>query len=356
MSLHRLTFKLTVAVVAGTDPDVYEQYYTGVGNAATAQHRLLETGGYRDGKRALLPAPVAQYRIWREERTMDEAAIGIIGGSGLYQIEEMTEVRETRMATPFGSPSDAVITGRLEGTRVAFLPRHGRGHRLNPSEVPYRANIYALKVLGVDRIISINAVGSLRQDIAPMDIVIPDQLIDRTKLRPSTFFERGVVAHVAFAEPFCAELRRVAQLAAESTGAKVHFGGTYVVMEGPQFSTRAESELYRSWNADIVGMTALPEAKLAREAEMCYAGVAFVTDYDCWHPEHESVTTEMILKALIGGVDAARRIVRSAVRDMPERRDCACIRSLANAIVTPSHLIPEETRRALEPIAGRYFA
>ena len=287
---------------------------------------------------------------------MNEAAIGIIGGSGLYQIEEMTDVRESHIDTPFGPTSDVITTGILAGKRVAFLPRHGRGHRLNPSEVPYRANIYALKVLGVDRVISVNAVGSLREDIAPMDIVIPDQLIDRTKSRTSTFYERGVVAHVAFAEPFCPGLREVVHIASSQTGATVHFGGTYVVIEGPQFSTKAESELYRSWGADVVGMTALPEAKLAREAEMCYAVVAFVTDYDCWHPEHKSVTTEMILKALMAGVDTARRIVTNSVHDMPTGRSCTCARSLSDAIVTPPDLIPEETRRALEPIAGKYFS
>ena len=287
---------------------------------------------------------------------MRRATIGVIGGSGLYQIDELTDVHETRVDTPFGPPSDAIITGVLEGAQVAFLPRHGRGHRLNPSEVPYRANIYALKTLGVERIISVNAVGSLREDIAPMDIVIPDQLIDRTRHRPSTFFERGVVAHTAFAEPFCPELRHHVHAAASASGARVHYGGTYVVMEGPQFSTRAESELYRSWNAHIIGMTALPEAKLAREAEICYAVVAFVTDYDCWHPDHESVTTEMILKALLAGVDTSRKIIAQSVCDLPDKRDCACMTSLANAIVTPTHLIPEETRQALEPIAGRYFS
>jgi 5'-methylthioadenosine phosphorylase len=301
-----------------------------------------------------LPWTARQYRISPEE-VMTETGIGIIGGSGLYQIEEMTDVAEVRVDTPFGAPSDAIVAGSLGGKRVAFLPRHGRGHRLNPSEVPYRANVYALKTLGVDRILSVNAVGSLREDIAPMDIVIPDQLIDRTRLRPSTFFERGVVAHVAFAEPFCPELRRVVRLAAASTGANVHFGGTYVVMEGPQFSTRAESELYRSWGADIIGMTALPEAKLAREAEICYAAIAFVTDYDCWHPEHESVTTEMILKALMAGVDTARSIVTGSICDMPRARGCTCAGALADAIVTPTELIPEQTRRELEPIAGKYF-
>ncbi len=287
---------------------------------------------------------------------MSKATIGIIGGSGLYQIDELTDVHETRVDTPFGSPSDAIITGVLEGTQVAFLPRHGRGHRLNPSEVPYRANIYALKTLGVERIISVNAVGSLREDIAPMDIVIPDQLIDRTRHRPSTFFEHGVVAHTAFAEPFCPGLRDHVYTAASASGARVHYGGTYVVMEGPQFSTRAESDLYRSWNAHIIGMTALPEAKLAREAEICYAVLAFVSDYDCWHPEHASVTTEMILKALRAGVDTSRKVITESVCALPDKRDCACMTSLADAIVTPTHLIPEETRRALEPIAGRYFS
>lgn len=287
---------------------------------------------------------------------MSEVTIGIIGGSGLYQMEAMTSVSEVRVDTPYGAPSDAIITGTLEGKRVAFLPRHGRGHRLNPSEVPYRANIYALKTLGVQRVVSVNAVGSLRLEMPPMDIVIPDQIIDRTRGRASTFFEKGIVAHVAFAEPFCSELCSVVSDAAAAAGARVHDGGTYIAMEGPQFSTRAESELYRSWNADIIGMTAIPEAKLAREAEMCYAVVAFVTDYDCWYPEHGSVTTEMVIKALLTGADTARAIVTHAVKSMPEGRHCGCGTALADAIVTAPHLVPENIKKNLEPIAGRYLS
>jgi 5'-methylthioadenosine phosphorylase len=286
---------------------------------------------------------------------MSEASIGIIGGSGLYHMEAMTNISEVAVDTPFGSPSDSIVLGTLEGSRVAFLPRHGRGHRINPSEVPYRANIYALKVLGAERIISVNAVGSLREEMEPTHIVIPDQLVDRTKARPSTFFEKGIVAHISFAEPFCPQMRKVVCEAAVSAGATVHDGGTYVVMEGPQFSTRAESDLYRSWSADIIGMTALPEAKLAREAEICYAVVAFVTDFDCWHPNHESVTTEMIIKALLAGADTARATVRNAIRALSAERTCACGNALANSIVTAPSLVPEETLTKLGPIAGRYL-
>jgi len=287
---------------------------------------------------------------------MSEASVGIIGGSGLYHIEAMTDVSEMKVDTPYGAPSDGIVLGTLEGTRVAFLPRHGRGHRLNPSEVPYRANIYALKSLGIERIISVNAVGSLREDMEPTHIVIPGQLIDRTKARPSTFFDNGIVAHVAFAEPFCPQLRDIVHDAAIAAGATVHKGGTYVVMEGPQFSTRAESELYRSWKADIIGMTALPEAKLAREAEMCYAVVAFVTDFDCWHPDHESVTTEMVIRALLSGADTARATVQNAVKMLAVERSCSCGTALSNAIVTAASLVPPETLRNLEPIAGRYLS
>jgi len=287
---------------------------------------------------------------------MSEATIGIIGGSGLYQMEAMTDVSEVKVATPYGPPSDSIILGTLESSRVAFLPRHGRGHRINPSEVPYRANIYALKTLGVERIISVNAVGSLREEMAPTHIVIPDQLIDRTKARPSTFFEKGIVAHLSFAEPFCPQLRQLVHKAALSAGATVHEGGTYVVMEGPQFSTRAESELYRSWKADIIGMTALPEAKLAREAEICYAVVAFVTDFDCWHPDHESVTTEMVINALLAGADTARATVQNAVKALSVQRTCSCGTSLASSIVTAPSLVPEETLARLAPIAGRYLS
>jgi 5'-methylthioadenosine phosphorylase len=287
---------------------------------------------------------------------MTEATIGIIGGSGLYQIDAMTDVSETLIETPFGPPSDAIVLGTLEGKRVAFLPRHGRGHRISPSEIPFRANIYALKTLGVERIISVNAVGSLREDMAPMDIVIPDQLIDRTRLRENTFFQGGIVAHIAFAEPFCAEMRRLVHDAASSTGATVHGAGVYVTIEGPQFSTRAESQLYRAWGADIVGMTALPEAKLAREAEICYAVVAFVTDYDCWRPDHEAVTTEMVLKSLVKGAETARTTVTLAVKSVPDNRTCSCASALKDAIVTPSYMIPELVKQDLMPIAGRYFA
>jgi len=287
---------------------------------------------------------------------MSEATIGIIGGSGLYQMEAMRDVTEVTLDTPYGPPSDSIVLGSLEGSTVAFLPRHGRGHRINPSEVPYRANIYALKTLGVERIISVNAVGSLREEMEPTHIVIPDQLIDRTKTRPSTYFENGVVAHLSFAEPFCPQLRQVVYRAAVNAGATVHNGGTYVVMEGPQFSTRAESELYRSWKASVIGMTALPEAKLAREAEICYAVVAFVTDFDCWHPDHESVTTEMVIKALLAGADTARATVQNAVKALSAERTCGCGSALESAIVTAPSLIPEETLKKLEPIAGRYLS
>ncbi len=286
---------------------------------------------------------------------MNDATIGIIGGSGLYQIDGLSEVSERHVETPYGPPSDVIVVGTLGSRRVAFLPRHGRGHRINPTQVPYRANIYSLKTLGVQRIVSVNAVGSLREELAPMDIVIPDQLIDRTRHRADTFFEDGIVAHVAFAEPFCPEMRQTVAQAARSTAATVHVGGTYVVMEGPQFSTRAESELYRAWGASVIGMTALPEAKLAREAEMCYSVVAFVTDYDCWHPNHDSVTTEMIIGNLLKGADTARTIVSRVVDLLPVERTCHCGSALNDAIVTAPDLVPQSTRDKLAPIAGRYL-
>jgi len=287
---------------------------------------------------------------------MNDATIGIIGGSGLYQIDGLTDVSERKIDTPYGPPSDAIVLGTLRGQRVAFLPRHGRGHRINPTRVPYRANIYALKTLGVERLVSVNAVGSLREEMAPMDIVIPDQLIDRTRHRADTFFEDGIVAHVAFAEPFCPDMRQALAVAAADTGARVHTGGTYVAMEGPQFSTRAESELYRSWGAHIIGMTAMPEAKLAREAEICYGAVAFVTDYDCWHAGHDSVTTEIIFRNLQRGAATARAIVSHVVEMLPANRSCSCGSALSDAIVTAADLVPDETRKRLGPIAGRYLA
>jgi 5'-methylthioadenosine phosphorylase len=286
---------------------------------------------------------------------MPEARIGIIGGSGLYKMEGMTKVEKVKVSTPFGKPSDAIILGNLEGVSVAFLPRHGEGHRISPSELPGKANIYALKSLGVERIISVNAVGSLKEEIAPLDIVIPDQLIDATKGRASTFFTDGIVGHVSLAEPFCPVLSQLSFEASTKVGAKIHKGGTYLVMEGPQFSTKAESQLYRSWGADVVGMTALPEAKLAREAEICYATLAIVTDYDCWHPSHESVTTEMILTNLQKGIDTVKRILKLLLPSIPQKRDCACTSALKYAIATEAKYIPKEKRKELELLIGKYL-
>ena len=286
---------------------------------------------------------------------MAEVKIGIIGGSGLYRIDGVTEIEEVKPDTPFGKPSDAIMLGNLEGTRVAFLPRHGKGHRISPSELPSKANIYALKSLGVERIISVGAVGSLNGEIQPLDLVIPDQLIDRTRVRDSTFFTNGIVAHIAFAEPFCPVLSQILFEAATKAGAKVHKGGTYLAMEGPQFSTQAESQLYRSWGADIVGMTALPEAKLAREAEICYARIAIVTDYDCWHPIYESVTTEMILTNLQTGVDTAREVLRLAIPNIPQERNCACAAALKDAIATSPEYISDRAKVDLALLIGKYL-
>jgi 5'-methylthioadenosine phosphorylase len=286
---------------------------------------------------------------------MPEARIGIIGGSGLYKMEGMTGVEKVKVDTPFGKPSDAIILGDLEGVRVAFLPRHGEGHRIGPSELPAKANIYALKSLGVERIISVNAVGSLKEKIAPLDVVIPDQLIDCTKGRSSTFFTDGIVGHVSLAEPFCPVLSQLSFEASTKVGAKVHKCGTYLVMEGPQLSTKAESQLYRSWGADVIGMTALPEAKLAREAEICYVTLAFVTDYDCWHPTYESVTTEMILTNLRKGIDTVKRILKLLLPSIPQKRDCACATALKYAIATETKYIPKEKRKELGLLIGKYL-
>jgi 5'-methylthioadenosine phosphorylase len=287
---------------------------------------------------------------------MPKARIGIIGGSGLYKMEGMTKVEKVKVSTPFGEPSDAIILGNLEGVRVAFLPRHGEGHRISPSELPAKANIYALKSLGVERIISVSAVGSLREEIAPLDVVIPDQLIDATKGRASTFFTDGIVGHVSLAEPFCPVLSQLSFEASTKVGTKVHKGGTYLVMEGPQFSTKAESQLYRSWGADVMGMTALPEAKLAREAEICYATLAIVTDYDCWHPSYDSVTTEMILTNLRKGIDTVKRILKLLLPSVPQKRDCACASALKHAIATEKKFIPKEKRKELELLIGKYLS
>jgi 5'-methylthioadenosine phosphorylase len=286
---------------------------------------------------------------------MPTARVGVIGGSGLYNIKGLADVTEVSLDTPFGPPSAAITIGRLGSVSVAFLPRHGRGHRFSPTEVPYRANIHALKSLGVEHIISVNACGSLRDDYKPGDLVIPDQLIDRTRSRVSTFFERGIVAHVLFAEPFCPVLSRVLYEAAREQGGAVHRGGSYVVMEGPAFSTRAESHLYRSWGASIVGMTALPEAKLAREAEICYATISGVTDYDCWKTEEEPTPIDAIINTLQQNVNRIREIIRLAVTRLPDRSACGCSSALKTAIVTDPKMIPVDTKERLKLIIGKYL-
>jgi 5'-methylthioadenosine phosphorylase len=270
-------------------------------------------------------------------------------------MEGFTAVREVAVETPFGPPSDSLMVGALEGRRVAFLPRHGRGHRILPHELNFRANVFALKKLGVEWILSVSAVGSLKERYAPLHVLVPDQFIDRTMQRPSTFFGRGLVAHVAFARPFCPNLSRVMAAACADAGTTHHVGGTYVCMEGPAFSTLAESELYRSWDADVIGMTNLQEAKLAREAEVCYSTLAMVTDYDCWHPDHDAVTAERILSVLGKNAETAKAVLRAAVRRLPIPRDCECAAALKYALVTPPHLVPEAVKRELEPIVGRYM-
>lgn len=282
--------------------------------------------------------------------------IGVIGGSGLYEMEGLEQVAEITIDTPFGKPSDAYITGVLKGTRMVFLPRHGRGHRLLPSEVNYRANIYGMKQLGVERIISVSAVGSLREEIVPGHIVIPDQFIDRTKSeRPSTFFGNGIVAHVTFADPTCPELSDVLYHAAGKAGATTHKGGTYICMEGPAFSTRAESHWYRSMGGSIIGMTNLTEAKLAREAEMCYGVIALSTDYDCWHETHDDVSVEAILAIIHQNVTMAKQIIRNAVLELQVERTCACGSALQYAIITDRSRIPAETVSTLGPVVAKYL-
>jgi 5'-methylthioadenosine phosphorylase len=285
----------------------------------------------------------------------EQAEIGIIGGTGLYQMEGFADVREVALDTPFGAPSDSLMVGVLEGRRVAFLPRHGRGHRLLPHELNYQANVFAMKRLGVQWILSVSAVGSLKERYVPQHVVIPDQFIDRTRQRKSTFFGRGLVAHVGFAHPFCKGLSGVMAEACVEAGATHHVGGTYVCREGPQFSTRAESELYRSWGADLIGMTNLQEAKLAREAEICYSTLAMVTDYDCWHPDHDAVTAEQIMGNLGRNAETARAVLRAAVRRLPIPRGCECESALRYALVTAPELVPETVKRELAPIVGRYL-
>ena len=286
---------------------------------------------------------------------MAQARIGVIGGSGLYQMEGMTDIEEVTISTPFGEPSDVITTGSLGGERVAFLPRHGRGHRILPTELPARANIYALKSLGVEWIISISAVGSLKEELRPLDLVVPDQLIDRTKSRVNTFFGNGLVAHVGFADPFCPVLSDLLYKTASGLDVTVHQGGTYVTMEGPLFSTRAESNLYRSWGASIIGMTALPEAKLAREAEICYATVACVTDYDCWHETEEDVTIDIVIQNLLKNVANSKAILRQVVGTIPQERTCSCATALANGIITARELIPAQVKQDLALLVGKYL-
>jgi 5'-methylthioadenosine phosphorylase len=287
---------------------------------------------------------------------MRPARVAVIGGSGFYDMEGLTDLEEVHQSTPFGDPSDSIVLGTLEGARVAFLPRHGKGHRILPKDVPAQANIYALKSLGVEFIISVSAVGSLREEVRPLDLVVPDQIIDRTRARAATFFGDGLVGHVALADPFCPVLSEIVCESAREAGATVHRGGTLVVMEGPAFSTRAESRLYRSWGADVIGMTALPEAKLAREAEICYVTLASITDYDSWYKAHAEVTAEMIISNLSRSVATCRRIVASAIRRLPESRHCPCAAALDDALVTPFHLVPERTKQVLAPIIGRFLA
>jgi 5'-methylthioadenosine phosphorylase len=281
--------------------------------------------------------------------------LGVIGGSGFYQMEGLDDVVQRRVDTPFGPTTDSFTIGTLEGERVAFLPRHGAGHRFSPTELPVRAAIWAFKDLGVEYLISVSAVGSLRERIAPLDLIIPDQLIDRTRNRSSTFFGEGVVAHVSMADPFCPHLADTLYESATGAGATVHKGGTLVVIEGPAFSTRAESELYRQWGADIIGMTALPEAKLAREAEICYATIACCTDYDVWHLSEEDVTVELVVQNLLRNVETAKQVVRGAARSLPPRDGCPCVHALRDAIITDPGVVPLERRRALRPILGRYM-
>jgi 5'-methylthioadenosine phosphorylase len=280
--------------------------------------------------------------------------IGIIGGSGLYEMADLTDREERQVKTPFGDPSGPYVIGTLGGQRVAFLARHGIGHRYLPTELNYRANIFGMKTLGVEYILSASAVGSLQERYVPQHLVIPDQFFDRTRGRVSTFFGNGLVAHVAFAHPVCERLGAVAYDACRAVGATVHRGGTYVCMEGPQFSTLAESKLYRSWGMDIIGMTNLQEAKLAREAEICYATIALVTDYDCWHPEHDSVTVEMIVANLVANAKTAQAVIAATVSRLPLDRTCACPNALAHAILTRPDVIPEDTKRALAPIVAKY--
>jgi 5'-methylthioadenosine phosphorylase len=285
-----------------------------------------------------------------------KASIGIIGGSGLYSMTGLTELREVRVKTPFGDPSDAIMLGTLVGKRVAFLARHARGHRILPGEINYRANIYAMKLLGVQRIISVSAVGSLQEDLRPGEFLVPDQFFDRTRNRISTFFGQGIVAHVAFAHPTCGQVSGVLADCCVHEAIKVHRRGTYVCMEGPQFSTLAEAHVHRQLRLEVIGMTNVTEAKLAREAEICYATIAMITDYDCWHPEHESVTASQIIATLSQNAENAQRVLRAAVRALPGERMCKCASALQHALVTDLKLVPASTKKRLAAIIGKYLS
>lgn len=282
--------------------------------------------------------------------------IGIIGGSGLYNIEGIKNVKKVSVATPFGQPSDKFIFGELEGKEIVFLPRHGIGHRISPSEINYRANIYAMKKLNVERIISVTACGSLKEELKPLDFVVVDQFVDRTNhAREMTFFKQGTVAHIVFAHPICKELSEAVYRSGSALGLNMHKGGTYINMEGPAFSTLAESQLYRSWNMDVIGMTNMPEAKLAREAEICYSTLAAVTDYDCWYPEHESVTIEIVIQNLLKNIENAKKIISRVIKDLPAERNCSCKDALKYAIITDKKLIPSKVKKDLDIIIGKYL-
>jgi 5'-methylthioadenosine phosphorylase len=299
---------------------------------------------------------MAAAKAEKSKRANTQAEIGIIGGSGLYSMNGLTKTKEVQVKTPFGEPSDRVVLGMLEGKRVAFLARHGRGHRILPGEINFRANVYAMKLLGVERIVSVSAVGSLMEDLQPGEFLVPDQFVDRTKNRVSTFFGEGLVAHVGFDKPTCGQVSGVLADASVHCGVMVHRRGTYVCIEGPQFSTLAEANMHRQLRFEVVGMTNVTEAKLAREAEICYATIAMITDFDCWHPEHASVTASEIIATLVGNAENAQRVLREAVRAMPEERNCKCGSALKHALVTDMKLVPKATRKKLDAIIAKYIS
>jgi 5'-methylthioadenosine phosphorylase len=299
---------------------------------------------------------MAGVKAEKSKRANTQAEIGIIGGSGLYSMNGLTKTREVQLKTPFGEPSDAIVLGMLEGKRVAFLARHGRGHRILPGEINFRANVYAMKLLGVERIISVSAVGSLMENLQPGEFLVPDQFVDRTKNRVSTFFGDGLVAHVGFDKPTCGQVSGVLADASVHCGVMVHRRGTYVCIEGPQFSTLAEANMHRQLKFEVIGMTNVTEAKLAREAEICYATIAMITDFDCWHPEHESVTASQIIATLVQNAENAQKVLREAVRAMPGGRNCKCGAALKHALVTDLKLVPKATKKKLEAIIGKYIS